>query len=138
MWKVPWLIKPKTQRRKSHVRMNFQGEEVENVTLPQTYIANKIFKWSQINPTIYDQILKLGKPLLRSMSLMKTLLYSIRNNWCQIWWFERALGKAILNYDSDDDDVGLVWPLTKKMKDKWENISPSWLCPFGNLFESHL
>lgn len=60
-------------------------------------------------------MLNLAKPLLRSKSLMKPLFYSIRNNWCQIWWFETPLGKAIFNYDNDDD-VGLVTPLTEKMK----------------------
>lgn len=64
-----------------------------------------------------------------------SLFYNTRNNRCQIWWFKTTLGKAIFNYDNDDDVV-LVRPLTRKMKGSGKG-SPCWLCPFGNLLKSY-
>ena len=70
---------PRTSTGKSNI-----ATDIANILLPFN-----TFKWSQIYPTIYDQILNLAKtgcivPLLQSISLMNPLFYSIRNNWCQI------------------------------------------------------
>lgn len=57
-------------------------------------------------PQFYDQILRTGaRSAIYSNQCPQwnPLFYSIRNNWCQIWWFETPLGKAIFNNDNDDD-----------------------------------
>lgn len=122
MWKL-LIIYPKPKQRNLKVWINFPHVISHHLICPRTiqaitilflYIATNIANTPyhltlEMKPKISHNFMtkywEPGRivPWLQSVSPMKPLFYSIRNNWCQIWWFETPLGKAIFNNDNDDD-----------------------------------
>lgn len=143
MWKVPWLIIcPKPKQTNLKVWINFphkwypttwfvQGQiQAIAILYIATNLANTPYHlfnpWDEAKyiPQFYDQILRTGaRSAIYSNQCPQwnPLFYSIRNNWCQIWWFETPLRKAIFYYDNDDDDVAYWLDLSqRKRKPKGE------------------
>lgn len=123
MWKL-LIIYPKPKQRNLKVWINFphkwypttwfvQGQiQAIAILYIATNLANTPYHlfnpWDEAKyiPQFYDQILRTGaRSAIYSNQCPQwnPLFYSIRNNWCQIWWFETPLGKAIFNNDNDDD-----------------------------------
>lgn len=140
MWKL-LIIYPKPKQRNLKVWINFPHVISHHLICPRTiqaitilflYIATNIANTPyhltlEMKPKISHNFMtkywEPGRivPWLQSVSPMKPLFYSIRNNWCQIWWFETPLRKAIFYYDNDDDDVAYWLDLSqRKRKPKGE------------------